>query len=97
MAYEQYFPEYLLSHRIIGFPYVERTCRYCEQTCELVKVIHLQDTPEHYKALFLCENPRCECYDEEARSQYARVYYSSDEAFRALELHRIWHDVKKKA
>ena len=96
MAYEQFFPPEILSRTIPGFPYAERFCRFCDQPCTMVKAVHLQDAPEHYKALFICENPLCECYDEDARSQYARVYYSSDEAFHSLELHRIYHPIKRK-
>jgi hypothetical protein len=96
MNYAEFFSQGLLGRIIPAFPYVQRFCPYCDQPCKLVDAIHIEREPEHYKALFLCENPFCGAYDEEARSQYARVYYSSEEAFRALELHRIWHDIKKK-
>lgn len=96
MPYEQYFPPNLLGNPIFGFPYVERFCRFCDQPCELVKAIHLQSEPEHYKALFMCQNTECGAYDEDSAMQYARVYYSSDEAFRALEMHRIYYPVQRK-
>lgn len=96
MAYEKYFPPELLSNVIPGFPYVTRHCRFCEQPCQLIKAVHLQGEPEHYKALFICQNPQCECYEEEPHMQYARVYYSSDQAFRALEMHRIYHPIHRK-
>jgi hypothetical protein len=96
MNYAEFFRGELIGNLIPAFPYAERFCPYCNQPCELVEAIHLQKEPEHYKALFLCQNPRCECYDEEAKSQYARVYYSSNEAFDKLELHRIWRNIVKK-
>jgi hypothetical protein len=96
MTYTDFFRNGLISNIIPLFPYVERHCPYCEQPCELVDAIHLQEEPEHYKALFLCQNDKCECYDEEAKSQYARVYYSSEPAFRRLEMQRIWRNIKKK-
>lgn len=82
-----------IAARVIeGFPYVDRHCPYCEQECSLTDAVHLMDTPEHYKALFICNNKKCGAYDEDARKAYARVYYSSQEAFDALELHRIWRN-----
>lgn len=95
--YQTYFTQGLLGRIIPAFPYAHRHCPYCEQECELVNAIHIQEEPENYKALFLCQNPHCGAYDEEARSQYARVYYSSEEAFRKLELHRIYQNIKKKS
>lgn len=79
-----------IASRIIpGFPYAERFCPYCDLPCVMTDAVHLQNTPEHYKALFICTNPQCGAHDEAARKAYARVYYSSEEAYYALELHRI--------
>ena len=82
----------IFSHIIKDFPYVERFCPYCDLPCTLTDAVHLQATPEHYKALFICNNPQCGAYDEEARKAYARVYYSSEDAYHALELHRIYYE-----
>lgn len=46
---------------------------------------------EHFKALYICENPECPAYDEPAKKAYAYVYYSDVEAWQALELQRIWY------
>jgi hypothetical protein len=96
MNYAEFFNQGLIGRIIPAFPYVTRHCPYCDLLCELVEAIHIQDEPEHYKALFLCQNGFCGAFDEEARSQYARVYYSSDEAFRKLEVHRIYTNVVRK-
>lgn len=97
MNYAEFFSQGLIGRIIPSFPYVTRHCTYCEQPCELVDAIHVQQEPEHYKALFLCQNPDCGAYDEEARCQYARVYYSSEPAFRMLETHAIHTNIKRKS
>lgn len=94
MNLNEYFRGSLIGSRIKNFPYPERYCTYCKKKCELVDAIHVNKHPEDYKALYICKNDRCEAFDEPARKAYARVYYSSDEAFKALELHRIWYDRK---
>lgn len=96
MSYAEFFSQGLIGRIIPAFPYAQRHCPYCEQECELIDAIHIQEEPEHYKALFLCQNLFCGAYDEEAHCQYARVYYSSYEAFRKLESQRIYTDIKKK-
>lgn len=85
----------LIGKRIKNFPYPEKRCRFCNKKCELVDAIHIAERPEEYKALFICMNNSCPCFDEEARAAYAKVYYSSDEAYQTLELNRIWYDRKK--
>ncbi len=89
-----YFRGDLLGKRIVNFPYPERHCKYCSKKCEIVDAIHISSHPEDYKVLFICMNPRCEAFDEPGRKAYARVYYSSEEAYAKLELHRIWYDRK---
>jgi hypothetical protein len=93
---ESFFRGNSLGHLIDGFPYAERYCPYCQRECTVVDAIHIQEEPEHYKALFICFNGNCGAYDEEARTAYARVYYSSDFAFRHLEEHRIYFNRGKK-
>lgn len=80
----------ILGKKIEGFAYAERHCTYCERLMHIQKVAHLQDEPEHYKALFYCLNDECGAYDEDARKCYALVYYSSQESFDALYMQRIW-------
>lgn len=72
----------LLSKGLIGrvipkFPYPERFCPYCDQPLTLEKAIHVYDRPEHYKAIFICRNKKCEVFDEPAKKAYAKVYYST--------------------
>jgi len=45
--------------------------------------------------LFICMNDKCEAFDEPARKAYAKVYYSSEQAYDQLELHRIFYDRKQ--
>jgi len=96
MNYAEIFNQGLLGRKIPHFPYTRRHCRYCEQELELVEAIHIEKEPEHYKGLYLCQNPKCGCFDEESKSQYVRVYYSSEQAFRKLEVHRIYRNIDKK-
>lgn len=95
MDLAQIFRGELIGGRIANFPYGEKKCRYCNKNCELIDVVHIYDRPEHYKALYICQNRSCACYDEEARKAYAKVYYSSDEAYQKLELKRIWYNTNK--
>ena len=95
MNLNSFFRGDLIGSRIKEFPYPDRYCTYCNKKCDLVDAIHMAKSPENYKALFICKNDKCEAFDEPARSAYARVYYSSDEAFRALETNRIWYERKK--
>lgn len=93
-----YFRDGLIGRKIPHFPYAERFCPFCERQLTLVEAIHVQEAPENYKALFICFNPDCGAYDEAARKAYARVYYSSELAFKGLQASRIittGHPVKK--
>lgn len=96
MNYAEFFSQGLIGRIIPSFPYAERYCRFCERELFLDDAIHIQDEPAHYKALYKCENPRCSAFDEDSKSQYVRVYYSSDEAFRKLETHAIHYNVVNK-
>lgn len=96
MKISKFFRGDLIGQRIKNFPYPERKCPYCSKKCDLVDAIHIQASPEMYKALYICQNPSCGAYDEPAMKAYARVYYSSQEAYQRLELERIFYDVQKK-
>jgi hypothetical protein len=82
----------MISQKRLNFPYTKRHCPFCERELTLVEAIHIQETPEDYKALFICFNNQCGAYDEDARQAYARVYYSSERAFHMLEGYRIYVD-----
>lgn len=95
MNLSSFFRGNLFGKIITGFPYPEKPCAYCNKKCTLVDAIHVTESPEVYKALYVCMNDKCEAFDEPARKAYAKVYYSSEEAYEKLELHRIWYDRKK--
>lgn len=78
-----------LGHKMPHFPYPERSCPFCERPVTIVEAVHIQEHPENFKVLFICFNPECGAYDEAAGQAYARVYYSSVEAYRLLEQVRI--------
>lgn len=94
MNLNQYFRGNLIGSKIKSFPYPDRYCPYCNKACDLVDAIHISAHPEEYKALYICKNNRCEAFDEPARKAYARVYYSSEDAYHALETHRILYERK---
>lgn len=71
----------LIGRVIKDFPYPEKTCPYCNSILTVVNAIHYENDKYHFKALYLDPNPRCPVYDEGAKKAYARVYYSSEEAF----------------
>jgi len=88
---DQYIP------RIIDkFPYPEKHCRFCTQELMLKSAVHIFDGEEIYKALYVCIFDHCPAYDEPAKKQYIKVYYSSEEALKKLEPYRIWNAVKKR-
>lgn len=78
----EYSPQKVYSN----FPYTIRYCPYCERQLTVHRALHIRDEMEHYKAVLICLNPKCEAYDEEAREAYVRVYYSSEKAYNILEL-----------
>ncbi len=71
----------LIGRIIKDFPYPEKTCPYCNSILTVVNAIHYENDKYHFKALYLDPNPRCPVYDEGVKKAYARVYYSSEEAF----------------
>ncbi len=95
MNLNQFFRGQLMGKVIPGFPYLDKHCTYCNKKLQLVDAIHVTESPEIYKALYICMNDRCEAFDEPARKAYAKVYYSSEEAYEKLEIHRIWYDRKQ--
>lgn len=70
---------------IENFPYPEKTCPFCNSSLVVVNAIHWQQDQYHFKALYLDPNAKCPVYEEGARRAYARVYYSSQEAFNTFE------------
>jgi len=95
MILSEYFRGKLIGKRIANFPYPEKFCTYCNKKCDLVDAIHVTAQPENYKALYICQNPRCDAFDDVAREAYAKVYYSSNESYAQLEMQRIYFDKKK--
>ena len=61
------FSKHLIGHKIDNFPYPEKFCPYCEYELNILKVVHNMDYKEHYKAIYICDNPNCEVFDEEAK------------------------------
>jgi hypothetical protein len=49
-----------------------------------VNAVHYEPDKYQYKALYLDPNPECPVYDEGARKAYARIYYSSEDAYIAF-------------
>ena len=95
MLLSDFFRGKLIGKRINNFPYPDKYCTYCNKKCDLVDAIHVSEHPEMYKALYICQNPKCDAFDDEAREAYAKVYYSSEEAYAGLEMQRIYFDRKK--
>lgn len=71
----------ILGSVIKDFPYPAKICPYCNKELVVVNAIHYENDKYHYKALYLDPNPNCPVYDEGALKAYARIYYSSEEAF----------------
>lgn len=87
-----WFSNQSITGLIKNFPYKEFKCRFCGGDTTLTNAIHIQDHPEHFKALYICHNSLCDIYDLEHGRAYAKVYYSSEDALRRLEADRIWYD-----
>jgi len=66
------------------FPYPEKFCPYCNTKLIPVNAIHLIQDIYHFKVLYFDNNINCPAYNEGARLAYARIYYSSQEAFNAF-------------
>ena len=71
----------IMGKVIKDFPYPDKRCPYCNAKLQVVNAIHYENDPYHFKALYLDPNPRCSVYDEGAMQAYARIYYSSEEAY----------------
>lgn len=85
--YDTIFSRNLIETRYPNFPYAEKFCSYCNKQMTLVKSYHLVESPQDYKAIYICYNPSCEAYDEPAQRAYVKVYYSSEVA--AFSMDRI--------
>lgn len=77
----------ILGGKIKDFPYPDRTCPYCNKILTVVNAVHLHTDKFQYKALYFCSNFECPVYDDGARKAYARIVYSSDDAYHAF--HRV--------
>jgi hypothetical protein len=78
---------HILGGKIKDFPYPEKFCPFCFKKLVVVQAIHLSKDKFQYKALYLDPNYKCPVYDESVRKAYARICYSSDDAYAAF------HDV----
>lgn len=74
----------IMGRVIKDFPYPTKTCPYCNSILKVVNAIHWDMDQYQYKALYLDPNPNCPVYDEGAMQAYARIYYSSEDAFEAF-------------
>jgi len=77
----------IVGGKIKDFPYPDKSCPYCNKILFVVNAIHLYQDKFQYKALYFCHNPQCRAYDEGARKAYARIVYSSEDAFHSF--HRV--------
>ena len=75
---------HILGGKIKDFPYPVKICPFCLTPLVVVQAIHLTTDKHQYKALYLDPNPDCPQYDENVRKAYARIYYSSDDAYAAF-------------
>lgn len=71
----------LMGRVIPDFPYPEKLCPYCNAKLVVVNAIHWHEDPYQFKAVYLDPNPKCPVYDEDALKAYARIYYTSEDAF----------------
>lgn len=92
---DQFFQGNLLGKKIENFPYPEKFCRHCEREMSLERAIHMNELLD-YKALYICKNPNCPAFDFPAHKAHAHVYYSTPDAFKNLELHRIMYQREEK-
>lgn len=72
---------------IKDFPYPKSICPYCSKYLVVVNAVHWAEDRYQYKALYFCSNGSCSVYDEGAKKAYAKIYYSSDDAYHAF--HRV--------
>jgi hypothetical protein len=71
----------IVGRVIKDFPYPEKICPYCNSKLVVVNAVHYQEDPYQFKALYLDPNPECPVYDDGARKAYARIYYSTEDAY----------------
>jgi hypothetical protein len=74
----------IFGQLIKDFPYPVKMCPYCMREMKVVNAVHYEPDKYQYKALYLDPNPECPVYDEGARKAYARIYYSSEDAYIAF-------------
>jgi hypothetical protein len=74
----------IFGQLIKDFPYPVKVCPYCMKEMKVVNAVHYEPDKYQYKALYLDPNPSCPVYDEGARKAYARIYYSSEDAYIAF-------------
>lgn len=74
----------ILGKVIKDFPYPIKVCPYCNNPLTIVNAVHYEPDPHQFKALYLDSNYNCPVFDEGAERCYARVYYSSEDAYIAF-------------
>jgi hypothetical protein len=74
-------PGLIMGRVLPNFPYPDKECPYCYQKLKVVNAIHWEEDMYQYKALYLDPNPNCPVYDEGARKAYARIVYSTEQAY----------------
>jgi hypothetical protein len=74
-------PGLIMGRVLPDFPYPDKECPYCYQKLKVVNAIHWEEDMYQYKALYLDQNPDCPVYDEGARKAYARIVYSTEQAY----------------
>lgn len=75
---------HILGGKIKDFPYPDKFCPFCMTKLVVVQAIHLDMDKYQFKALYLDPNPDCPLYNDNIRKAYARIYYSSDDAYAAF-------------
>jgi hypothetical protein len=71
----------ILGSKIKDFPYPVKICPFCIKELVVVNAVHWYEDKYQYKALYFCSNSECSAYDEGVRKAYARIVYSSEDAF----------------
>jgi len=74
-------PGLIMGRVLPDFPYPDKECPYCYQKLKVVNAIHWEEDMYQYKALYLDPNPNCLVYDEGTRKAYARIVYSTEQAY----------------
>jgi hypothetical protein len=95
-GYDAKTGDVILPHKYQDFPYPSRNCPFCEKELIVVNAIHATNEPYIFKAIYLCLDRNCGCFDLEARSAYSRVYYSCNEALEAFETIMLKYSIEVK-